>query len=358
MKGGVSLKKYKSLFWASLVIFASATVAIFSYNLDRNNIDVSVIVPIYNVEKYLDECLESIENQTKTDGVEIICINDGSKDNSFEILKQHADKNNKIKIINQENRGLSAARNEGMKIARGKYIMFVDSDDVIVPHAIEKIYNTAEKYDVDIVKYNKESFNDGDSFDVNQFTYDDTKVWESNRKDSENPFEIWKSAETNGPVWNKLFKREFIEKNELRFKENVIFEDCLFLRTAFPQTTRIVYNNNTLYGYRVNRSGPIMNEAHKDICKYFENNLIISRELMNQRYRIKFNDSDDWIIAKLFENYDYVNKPKGREYDVDIRSYSKRYLALVENFIKKYDVDVSEENRDKINNLRKLSGNI
>ena len=352
------MKKYKNLLWILLVVFISITAVIYSYNLNRNKIDVSVIVPIYNVEKYLDECLNSIENQTKTDGVEIICINDGSKDNSFEILKQHASKNNNIKIINQENRGLSAARNEGMKIAKGKYIMFVDSDDVIVPYAIEKSYQTAEKYDVDIVKYNKESFNDGDSFDVNQFVYDDTKVWESTRKNNENPFEVWENAETNGPVWNKLFKREFIEKNELRFKENVIFEDCLFLRTAFPQTTRIAYNDNTLYGYRANRNGSIMNEAHKDICKYFENNLIISRELMNQRYRIKFDDSDNWIIAKLFENYDYVNNPTGSEYDSDIRSYSRRYLTLVENFIKKYDVKLSEKNRNKIDNLRKLSENI
>lgn len=94
------MKKYKNLLWISLIIFISAVSSIYSHNLNKNNIDVSVIVPIYNVEKYLDECLNSIENQTKIDGVEIICINDGSKDNSFEILKQHASKNNKIKIIN------------------------------------------------------------------------------------------------------------------------------------------------------------------------------------------------------------------------------------------------------------------
>ena len=91
---------------------------------------ISVIVPIFNVEKYLKECLESIINQTFKD-IEIICINDGSTDNSLDILNQYAEKDNRIKVITQSNQGLSAARNTGIKYANGEYISFIDSDDYI-----------------------------------------------------------------------------------------------------------------------------------------------------------------------------------------------------------------------------------
>ena len=97
-------------------------------NLRRKNPEISIIIPVYNVEKYLDECLNSAANQT-FENIEIICVNDGSTDGSLEILESHASKDKRIRIISQENKGVSSARNEGLDAARGKYIYFMDSDD-------------------------------------------------------------------------------------------------------------------------------------------------------------------------------------------------------------------------------------
>ena len=112
---------------------------------------VSIIVPVYNIEKYLAKCLDSLINQTLED-IEIICVNDGSTDNSAEILNEYAQKDCRIKIINQDNAGLSAARNTGINAANGEYIGYVDSDDWIDLNFYEKLYNAAKDTDADIVK--------------------------------------------------------------------------------------------------------------------------------------------------------------------------------------------------------------
>ena len=104
---------------------------------------VSVIVPVYNVEDYLCECLDSLITQTLSD-IEIICINDGSTDNSLEILTNYSKRDSRIKIITQENKGLSSARNRGFEFINGKYTYFIDSDDILKSDALEKLYNLAE----------------------------------------------------------------------------------------------------------------------------------------------------------------------------------------------------------------------
>ena len=108
-------------------------------------IKVSVIIPVYNVEKFLRDCIESVINQTLSD-IEIICINDGSPDNSIDILNEYASIDPRITVISQENRGLSVARNRGMRLAKGKYLYFIDSDDKLLdPDALEVLYTKAEE---------------------------------------------------------------------------------------------------------------------------------------------------------------------------------------------------------------------
>ena len=115
-----------------------------------NNLKVSVIIPVYNVEQYLNQCLDSVINQTLKD-IEIICVDDGSTDNSFKMLEEYAQKDNRIKVIHQKNKGAAAARNEGLYIAQGKYLSFLDSDDFFEIDMLEQMYNCAEKYNTDIV---------------------------------------------------------------------------------------------------------------------------------------------------------------------------------------------------------------
>ena len=121
------------------------------------NPKISVIIPVYNVEKYLRECLDSVVNQTMRD-IEIICINDGSTDNSLDILKEYAAKDDRIIVINQTNGWLSAARNSGLKIARGEYIQFVDSDDYLELNACETAYKYALQYNADVVVFGYKNF--------------------------------------------------------------------------------------------------------------------------------------------------------------------------------------------------------
>ena len=114
-------------------------------------IKVSVIIPVYNVEKFLRDCIESVINQTLSD-IEIICINDGSPDNSIDILNEYASIDPRITVISQENRGLSVARNRGMRLAKGKYLYFIDSDDKLLdPDALEVLYTKAEEKNTDIL---------------------------------------------------------------------------------------------------------------------------------------------------------------------------------------------------------------
>ena len=118
--------------------------------MDDFMVKVSVIVPVYNVDKYLEECLDSIVNQTLND-IEIICVNDGSTDGSLKILEDYASKDDRIKIITQENGGLSVARNTGIDVAKGEYLSFVDSDDFIGLEMFDKMYDQAHSQDLDIL---------------------------------------------------------------------------------------------------------------------------------------------------------------------------------------------------------------
>ena len=121
---------------------------------------ISVIVPAYNVEDYLGECLDSIINQTFTD-IEIICVNDGSVDSTLDIFNDYASRDERINVISQENKGLSGARNTGLKHAKGKYIYFMDSDDYLEVNALERMYSAAEEKSADIVFFKLINFDDG-----------------------------------------------------------------------------------------------------------------------------------------------------------------------------------------------------
>ena len=345
----------KKNFILSMMLFILFSISNYISALS-DEIDVSVIVPIYNVEKYLDECLDSIENQTKTDGVEIICIDDGSTDKSSEILKKHAEKNDKIKVITQENQGVSVARNQGLENAKGKYIMFVDSDDLLLPYAIEKAYQTAEKYNVDVVRFSAVTFRDGRKFNMDKYKYNDSKIFYSKRNMSQNPFEIWRKYKIQPFVWNKIWKRDFIERNNFSFKKGIKLEDSLFVCLSIPKLSEIVFDNNPLYAYRVVRKNSIMYDLNRNGLDKLQCQLIISEQLVHNRNVFDFKDSDNWIISSIISRY-HDNKPKIFKKKEEIY-YSKKFLELVENFIEKYNIKVSEKNRNKINNLRKLSENI
>lgn len=207
-----------------------------------NEIKVSVILPVYNVEKYLRQCLDSIMNQTLED-IEIICVDDGSTDSSAEIIKEYAEKDSRVTALYQENGGAGAARNNGLRHARGKYLSFLDSDDFFACNMLEEAYNCAEQYNADFVVFNSNQyFEDSDCYkDANWVVrYAELPPYQpfNRRAITSNIFKVFV-----GWAWDKLFSREFVLKNNLLFQEQRTSNDMLFVFSAVAVADRIAYIN-------------------------------------------------------------------------------------------------------------------
>ena len=178
--------------------------------------DISIVVPIYNAEKYLDKCIDSMINQTKKE-LEFILVNDGSTDNTEKIIKSYKDK--RIKYFKNKNQGIGKTRNFGIEKATGKYLMFLDSDDYLDKTACEKLYNKAEKEKLDLVVF--------DFYRVEQNGLKEVIIDDFKNSSLKNNPELLLTINL-GPC-NKLYKREIITNNNSKFIENLKYEDTTFV---------------------------------------------------------------------------------------------------------------------------------
>lgn len=216
--------------------------------------EVSIVIPVHNVEKYLDVCLNSVIMQTFKD-FEAICINDGSTDNSLEILEKYAKFDKRIKVISQENKGLSAARNTGVAAATGKYLTYVDSDDWLSPIMLEKFLQNIKKTKSDYV------FSNICTYDMQKQTFIQVefefpikhKCFCEKDIEPEDYFKIYTSA------YAKLFRYDFIKN--FKFPEGLIFEDTPYHSECFLSAKKIYSDPNPYYFYRTQRKGSII-ESH------------------------------------------------------------------------------------------------
>ncbi len=206
-------------------------------------IKVSVIVPVYNVEKYLEECLDSVCHQTLKD-IEIICINDGSKDKSEQILKDYIKKDKRIVLIEQKNQGLSIARNNGIKIAKGQYIGFVDSDDKIEPDFFEKLYNAASKNDADIAIGGYKEINKRRKIKTILRYWKNEKITQRTK--------MLETLLGTAFVWNKLYKKELIINNQIYFPAHKTYEDGFWTPQIAACTKSVCTVRGAYYLYRYN----------------------------------------------------------------------------------------------------------
>lgn len=174
--------------------------------------EISIILPVYNVEKYLAQCLDSIVNQTFKD-FECICVNDGSTDNSLSILQKYAQKDKRFKIITQENKGLSGARNAGIKTAKSKYLTFIDSDDWVTENYLEVLYNKIEETKSDIVRASYKFY-----FQEKN-TYESSKIREIHKIKHNTDIERLYKGYAGAFVWAKIYKTSLIENNNICFYE-------------------------------------------------------------------------------------------------------------------------------------------
>ena len=189
---------------------------------------ISIIIPVYNVEKYIAECLESVINQTYSN-LEIICIDDCGSDNSMKIVQEYADKDNRIKIIrHEENSGLAPARNTGLNNADGDYILFLDSDDYLMPDIIQKMYDKIKSTDLDFVNSSSKAFadnpNDKALVKKSEKAYLDYKGFDGYKVTLDNLEQTLLKLQCL--AWGKMFKTKFLKENNIKFiNENVTFED-------------------------------------------------------------------------------------------------------------------------------------
>lgn len=223
---------------------------------------ISIIVPVYKVEQYLNSCMESITNQTYTN-LEIIMVDDGSPDNCPFMCDEWASKDTRIQVIHKENRGLSDARNKGLEKAMGNYVAFIDSDDVIDSKYIEYLYEAIQEIDADFSECAYDRFTDHPDWDDKKKISDITLLTQE-----EILHKFCNGAKPNNHyVWNKLYKRELIEN--VLFAVGFQSQDILFCCEVFCKCKKAAHIDNVLYHYRI-RVGSVSNAFVKQRFDAFE----------------------------------------------------------------------------------------
>lgn len=212
--------------------------------------DLSIIIPVYNSEKYLVNCLNSILNQDEKI-FEVIIIDDGSSDSSYEIMKKYESIYNKVKILKKENGGVCSARNLGIEVAEGEYLAFVDSDDMLYPNSLSKRIDEARKCDLLISSYieidDEESIRYMPPENV-------SSIWEKHEMMKE--LFLGQRIGYQGHLWNKIFRMDIIKRNNLKFDESLFYNvDRLFVLQYLVYCHTIHYSNTIVYQYRKNLNG-------------------------------------------------------------------------------------------------------
>lgn len=242
------------------------------------DIKVSIIIPAYNIEKYIEESILSSINQTLKE-IEIIIINDGSTDRTLEVIKKYKKIDSRIKLIDQKNQGVSIARNNGLEIARGKYIYFLDGDDWIENETLNECYNIAENLEIDIIHFN--SLKIEEKTKIKNFSYTKGTNLDENKIYIGEEFveECFNKNIFRGEVWFNFIKRELIENLKLKFYPGISYEDILFTMKLQNSNYKIKYLNKIFHNYRIREKSITQSKFSFD--KY-ESKFIIFNELKKE----------------------------------------------------------------------------
>lgn len=289
--------------------------------------EISVVIPIYNVEKYLPRCLNSLLSQT-FENFEAICVNDGSSDTCSDILKAFSKKDKRIKVITQQNQGLSMARNNGLKAASGKYVYFLDSDDCIHPRLLECVYYFAQKYQADVVTFGyikqKHKF-PPEKCEVEPSYFTIKNIEKISHKCTHMPLKYCTDRgryKINYNAWTKLYKRQIL--NGIEFIPNICFED-------YPHTLSVLMK------------APLTVILRQDLYYYTENPSSISNTSFNIKhiddYHAGLNAVYDIFSRKGQKEFDFVLKeiiPKILKHQLNriLRSPKEKQTALFDAFTK------------------------
>lgn len=261
-----------------------------------NQPKVSVIIPVYNTSQYLHDAVGSIMRQTLQE-IEIICVDDGSTDDSLDVLKQMADTDKRIVVIHQENQGLSCARNTGIKYANGEYLYYMDSDDIVLESCLEECYNKANSMDVDFIFFDAEIFYDENTKPLT-WNYHRTRFYDSNKiydgvwllNDMLNKY-IHRSV-----VWLLFMRTSFIKSIGIQFYPHLLHEDELYTVLMYLHSTKISCIQKSFVKHRV-RSSSIMGK------KYSINNVNCYFIVIDELHNFVMRHSQYEALVKKYSQY-------------------------------------------------------
>lgn len=286
---------------------------------------ISIIVPVYNVSDYIEKCVKSILAQTY-ENIEIILVDDGSKDDSGNKCEQLKQMDKRIKVIHKENGGLSSARNAGIDIAKGKYLTFIDSDDYVNVDFIKVLYNNLINYKSDISAVSVKKV-----YNQNQDTHEFNKSNITITEGIEKYYNIYNSkAFVTVVSWNKLYKRKIFEN--LRYKEGILHEDEEIIHKILSKANRIVYDDAKLY-YYFQRNNSIMNKYNikrLQIVQSLENRIDYFKEINED---ILVDISKYYYLTVLTINYSFLNKtiPNYIDYKSSLKIKIKNLYREIKN---------------------------
>lgn len=261
---------------------------------------ISIIVPVYNEEKYLAQCLDSLVGQTYGD-LEIICVNDGSTDGSLQVLEQYTERDHRVKLINRENQGVSESRNEGMGQATGEWLMFVDSDDWIDPDCCQQLMDVASDNDLVFFSYIREFKRTSEPkhiFDQKERAFSEEEIeWLFERLIAPNGKELCNPSKLDSlsTVWGKLYKTSFVREQNIKFlptKATGTLEDLVFNCHYFKALKKAYYLPDCLYHYRKTKPNSIVHSYKIDLHKQWINVFDEVRSVLKDYER-------PWLIPAL-----------------------------------------------------------
>ena len=280
---------------------------------------VSIVIPIYNAEKYIAQCLDSILNQTYKE-LQVIVVNDGSKDNSLNILESYANKYSNILLIKKENGGVSSARNLGLKYASGKYLAFIDADDYVEPDYIEVLVCNIEKYNADasICGFFQHKRNKKQKQITRAFTiiYSQQEVMK----------QVLSGKYFTGSLWNKLFKTELLK--EQIFNENIHYgEDLLFTFQYLEKCSSVCYNTKKLYHYILNPNSIVRSKFNTKKLSLLESLQIII-DATEKNYKDSSIYAKGWFALVNLELLFYTIRDKYKDKELQHKLTSNIKINL------------------------------
>lgn len=262
---------------------------------------VSVIIPVYNGARHIRQCIESVLAQTLSD-FELICVNDGSTDDTARILEDIAAHDHRMSVLHQENKGEGAARNTGLDAARGRFLSFFDADDFTEPHLLEHAVAYAEETDADIVAYRVDSYNDetGETLPV-PWSLDNIAFPRRVSSPQDNPDRLFYAFQNW--TWNKLFRTSFICKHQLRFHEIQRSADLYFVCCALALAERIAIVDEVLYHYRVNNPNSNIATNERAPLDFYRSFLAVKERLERSDAFATFERGyKNWAAESVFFN--------------------------------------------------------